>query len=701
MQRRIVRWPWITLALAVLLVQATPSAAEFNEKQSTDAIREYLRRTTVRRTEASQAHVRSLKDWQDSKEELRRQLLDMLGLWPLPAKGELHPVITGTIARYGIVVEKLHFQSRPGLYVTANFYRPEAVSGKLPTILYLCGHGRVKTGDVSFGNKVHYHHHAVWFAKHGYCCLVIDTLQLGEIEGIHHGTHNLGRWWWVSRGYTPAGVEAWNAVRALDYLATRPEVDMENIGVTGRSGGGAYTWWIAAIDDRPQCLVPVAGTTDLENHVVDNCIKGHCDCMFMVNHHGWDFPMVNALAAPRPLLFSNTDKDVIFPLSGVQRSHHYVATLYGLYKKPGNLGLLVTEGPHNDTQDLQVPAFRWMNRWLRQSDELIREPAEKLFTPHELKVFAELPADEKNTTIDQTFVPTAIIPPPPTSLQEWEARRSQWLAELGQRSFAGWPTEAVPLEPHLAGDATHEDIRMRRLDITTDENLRFPIFLVSGAKHPRPELLIVTVADDATFAKWQSMLGETFPEIGSAGKSDVSEEDAAELRSMLDRFAWCFAIVAPRGWGPNRWISETKANTHLLRSFVLLGKTADDGRIWDVRRAITALREEADFKDTRLWIQGEGQAAGIALYAGIYEPAVERFDLHELLATHAEHPILMSVLRTFDVPQALAMAFPRKVVLYGGSKADWEWTQDVARIYDAEKPPLQFRNAVHPAVSAK
>ena len=112
-------------------------------------------------------------------------------------------------------------------------------------------------------------HHGIWFARNGYACLVIDTLQMGEIEGIHHGTYRYDRWWWHARGYTSAGVEAWNCIRALDYLQSREEVDGERLGVTGRSGGGAYSWWIAAIDERIKAAVPVAGIASLRNHVVD------------------------------------------------------------------------------------------------------------------------------------------------------------------------------------------------------------------------------------------------------------------------------------------------------------------------------------------------------------------------------------------------------------------------------------------------
>lgn len=154
---------------------------------------------------------------------------------------------------------------------------------------------------------------------------------MGRILGEHWGTYRLNRWWWLARGYTPAGLEAWSGIRALDYLATRPEVDMEKISCTGRSGGGAYTWYVTALDDRARLAAPTAGITTLRDHVLGNCIEGHCDCMFMNNFHRWDFDKLAALSAPRPLLISNTDKDDIFPLGGVMRIYNSTRRLYALY----------------------------------------------------------------------------------------------------------------------------------------------------------------------------------------------------------------------------------------------------------------------------------------------------------------------------------------------------------------------------------
>ena len=84
-----------------------------------------------------------------------------------------------------------------------------------------------------------------------------------------------------------ASVEAWFGIRALDYLCSRPDVDKERIGMTGRSGGGSYSWTVAALDERVKVVCPIAGITDLQNQVVDGCVEGHCDCMYMINTYRW------------------------------------------------------------------------------------------------------------------------------------------------------------------------------------------------------------------------------------------------------------------------------------------------------------------------------------------------------------------------------------------------------------------------------
>jgi dienelactone hydrolase len=399
---------------------------------------DYVNSETLRLERQTVANLISFKS-PEGRAKRHSEALEMFGLSPMPERGDLKPQITGRLEDDTVVVEKIHFQSSPGLYVTANLYLPKRIDAPLPAILYVCGHAEVKTNGISYGNKTAYRHHGAWFARNGYACLVIDTVQLGEIPGLHHGTYREGMWWWNSRGYSPAAVEAWNCIRSLDYLETRPEIDKTRFGITGRSGGGAYSWSAMALDPRVKVAAPVAGITDLHNHVIDGAVEGHCDCMFFVNTYAWDYPMLAACAAPRPLLILNTDKDSIFPLDGVIRVHNKVAGIYKAIGNTNDLGLVIGPGPHKDTQDLQIPVFRWFNHYLRNADPIIDLPATNHFIAAQLRVFDKIPDDQRNTTVHEWFVPKAAPGAAITSGEQWITQRDQWLRGLREKVFRNWP----------------------------------------------------------------------------------------------------------------------------------------------------------------------------------------------------------------------------------------------------------------------
>ena len=262
-----------------------------------EMIQNYLRQETDKISARFADDIVSLADWQAKRPEYVEQYYYMLGLSPRPEKTPLEPTVTGRLQEDGYTVDLLHYQSRPHLYVTGNLYRPAHVEAgaKLPAILYVCGHSH-RGRD---GNKVAYMSHGIWLARHGYICMIVDSLELGEIASFHHGTYNLDRWWWQSRGYTPAGVEAWNGVRGIDYLCSRPDVDPQRIGVTGISGGGAATYWVAAADPRVQAAVPVSGMADLESYVSNRVINRHCDCMFLYNTFQWPWTCESPGSSPR------------------------------------------------------------------------------------------------------------------------------------------------------------------------------------------------------------------------------------------------------------------------------------------------------------------------------------------------------------------------------------------------------------------
>ena len=582
--------------------------------------------------------------WQAYRVDRQRELRYMLGIEPLPPRTPLQTTVTGTVEGDDFTVENLHFQSSPGLYVTGNLYLPKG-EGKHPGILYACGHGRVKIDGVSYGNKVHYQHHGVWFARMGYVCLIIDTIQLGEIEGVHHGTYRRGRWWWPARGYTPAGVEAWNGMRAMDLLCAHPRVDAERIGMTGRSGGGAYSWWVSALDDRVKVSVPVAGIASLRNHVIDGCVEGHCDCMYMVNRFGWSFDEISSLVAPRPLMLANTDSDRIFPLDGVMQVHKHTREVYRMLGAASNFGLCIVDGGHKDTQSIQVPAFQWFERHLKgkSTEATFSVTAEKLFKPQQLKVFrGGIPADEIVTRIDEEFV-SQQLPEIPKSKAEWKKIKGGLKRKLRNECFAAWPI-VVPdrsLNPEEKRRAHRKMlIRLetgkgsdRRLDAVFNWDLFNSVSrptLPEGSTNKLENVRVVILSK------------ETWKPDGKEGEHRLRND--------------CITLFfAPRGVGPTDWRAEGKKETHIRRRFHLLGETLDSMQVFDIRQKLLSTR--AVHPDKKITLEASGRMGVNALIATLFaEGVVDDIDVGEIPSSFKDGgPIYLNVLRFMDIPHLLAM----------------------------------------------
>ena len=225
---------FLVLTMALLATFPLGAQEKKGQKPGDEMIEKYLAAETDKLSAKFLDGAKTIDEWKQKRPRLYQEYMDMLGLWPMPEKTPLKATKTGEVEAHGVVVEKIHFQSKPGLYVTANLYRPQRRQRKrVPAIVYVCGH----SGKGRDGNKTAYQDHGFWFANNGYVCIILDTLQLGEIPGVHHGTYGQpwrhlasqerkrlrscrtrNRFWWHSIGYSPAAVECWNGVRAIDYL---------------------------------------------------------------------------------------------------------------------------------------------------------------------------------------------------------------------------------------------------------------------------------------------------------------------------------------------------------------------------------------------------------------------------------------------------------------------------------------------------
>ena len=601
-------------------------------------IQQYLAQQAAALESSWLAEVKSREDWEKLRPRWKEEYFYMLGLWPLPEKTPLRARVTGTLSGDGYVVEKLHYQSRPRLYVTANLYRPASIPAgqRLPAVLYVCGH----SNQGRDGNKTAYQSHGIWFARHGYVCLILDTLQLGEIGAIHHGTYRENRWWWHSRGYTPAGVECLNGMRGIDYLQSRPEVDPQRIAVTGISGGGAATFWIAAADERAAVAVPVSGMADLQSYVANRVINGHCDCMFLYNTFQWPWTRIAALIAPRPLLFVNSDHDRIFPMDANDRVINRLERVYSLFGASDLVDAVVSIGDHAYRKDIRQAAFRFINTHLKNNPAPVTDSEVDLvegsgakrrypIQPERLRVFPrdeDLPKDELNTTIDRHFVPMA--DPKITDFQPW---KHELQAELRRVSFRALP-ESVPA-------AKPADPAGRRLE--TEPGIIIPLE-PCGTPGAKPGRIVLVVRH--------------------------SEEKSAALDGVVQSAGPQAAIYQcwPRGIGPTRWTRKNPPN-YVERSHVLLGQTVDTGRVRDIMATARYLRQRHG--DVPLELVGEGPGAVLAAYAALWDPQVTSLTLSHPVLTHmeADAPQFLNVLRVCDIPDVLGMLAPRRLSIEGVS----------------------------------
>lgn len=337
----------------------------------------------------------SKEAWEKRKQELREQVLVANGLWPMPEKQPLKPVVHGKIDRDDYTIEKVYFASLPGHYVTGNLYRPKGKEGKLPGVLCPHGHwpnGRffeaadaavekeLKSGAEATKESARYPLQArcAQLARMGCVVFHYDMIGYADSKAIGHRA-----------GFTDAeaelrlqsftGLQTFNSIRALDYLLSLPDVDAKRIGVTGASGGGTQTFLLCGIDDRPTAAFPAV--------MVSTAMQGGCiceNCTYLRQDAG-NIDLA-ALFAPKPQAMSGAkDWTIDIETKGLPE----LKKVYGLYGAEDKVhAKCFPQFGHNYNQVSREVMYNWFNKHLALGQ---KEPvAERPFVPappKELSVF--------------------------------------------------------------------------------------------------------------------------------------------------------------------------------------------------------------------------------------------------------------------------------------------------------------------------
>lgn len=317
--------------------------------------REDERRTRLATRADAEAYIASVR------ERIRQ------AFGPEPERTPLEPRITGVVERDAYRIEKVIFESRPGLLVTANLYVPRTPSpGKRPGVVASCGHSaNGKAGET-------YQAFAQTLAKLGFVTLIFDPLGQGERlqyvdeqwkprRGIGVAEHlYCGNQQFLVGEFFGAW-RAWDGIRALDYLLTRPEVDERQVGITGNSGGGTMTTWLTGLDSRwamsaPGCFV----TTFLRN--LENELPADTEqCPPRALALGLDHSDFLAALAPKPVIILAKERD-FFDVRGAEEAYERLRRIYELLGAPEQVRLHVGPTEHGYSQENREAMYDWFLR---------------------------------------------------------------------------------------------------------------------------------------------------------------------------------------------------------------------------------------------------------------------------------------------------------------------------------------------------
>jgi cephalosporin-C deacetylase-like acetyl esterase len=315
--------------------------------------------------------IRTEVELRGLQSDLRRALLATIGGLP-DERAPLNARIVGTIPRDGYRVEKLVYESLPGLHVTALVYVPDGGGQMRPAVLLAAGHSPV--------GKAHpaYQEIAARLALRGYVVLSWDPVGQGERSQFwdaekKRSRHNLvcGEHAVLGNLATLAGLGigryfVWDGMRAVDYLLTRPDVDGTRISITGNSGGGFQSAWIGALDERVRVVAPSCFITSLPMRMANRIFEDpdsdpEQDPVGLVSE-GVDHAGLLLLAFPKPVHLSAAIKD-FFPIEGTRKSVREVAELYRRFGKSDRLALSEGYHTHGYSPENQEAAFAFLDRW--------------------------------------------------------------------------------------------------------------------------------------------------------------------------------------------------------------------------------------------------------------------------------------------------------------------------------------------------
>lgn len=316
--------------------------------------------------------LKTKQDWQKRQTLVKKKLQEAIGTFP--EKTPLNAVVTGTIERDGITVEKIYFEPLPNYYVTAALFLPTGKRENLPAIVYCSGHS-----ENGFRSKA-YQQIILNYVKKGFAVLAFDPIGQGEriqypksdkpqyfyqrFRPTHE--HSYGGTPSFVSGISPALYFVWDGIRAVDYLLSRKEIDSSRIGIAGRSGGGTQSVYIAAMDNRILAAAPECYVTSFDKLLRSMGPQDAEQNLFHFFDKGLDMADFLEVRAPKPTLMVTTTSD-IFSIEGAREVFSEVKNTYQAFGTSQQLSMVEDDAGHASTKKNREASYAFFQKYLRNS----------------------------------------------------------------------------------------------------------------------------------------------------------------------------------------------------------------------------------------------------------------------------------------------------------------------------------------------
>jgi len=564
--------PSRTTAAGLLLIAAAACAAAADTSQ--ERLTRWLDRIAQQQLQERSRQIAAVRNTADAARRqawVRAKLLELNGGLP-GYNGPLNAQTTGKIEHPGYVIEKLRFESSPGLYVTANLYRP-AAPGKYPGVLLPLGHWEQ--------GKVHMQRIAANLALKGFVALAYDPLGQGERQQIYDRRlgaslagasvpqHIVAGGQSLLTGTSFARYRIHDGRRAIDYLVSRPEVDAERIGVTGCSGGGTLTTYIAALDPRVKVAAPACYMNSFQVLFAGSVGDSEQSLPGFLSS-GLDQADYVELFAPKPWLMSSTEQDFFTP-AGAKIVYEEARRWYELFGAGEKIKWVVGKGEHGTPLEVREAIYEWMIRWLKDGHGDPAEQPVEMHSPFELEVtpdrqVALLPGSRDIGDIIRA---------------DYEKRKNPGTEQQMMAALREW-SPAPPSQPPAVrrGNATSSaGVDQEEIWIETDPGFEVRGVVLTAAGQGRRPGVVVVEASRAP----------------SAAALELARGGAVVL------------ALEPRGKPveeENSFIGDWLSNTRAL----LVGRNLPGMRAFDIRRALDVLAARPDVDAARLRGAARGPA---------------------------------------------------------------------------------------------